>query len=179
MDLVYIYGPPAVGKFTVAEKLSALTGFGNFHNHLTVDLVRPLFDWSHPKFVPYLDRLRLEAFSTAARTGLAGLIFTFCYEHPADEDFVRQVVDLVEAEDGRVLFVQLTCDRKILEQRVVDPERQRFRKIGSLEKLNKVLAKDYLSEIPSSESLVIDNSNLSPDEAASQISNHYRLGLDE
>ncbi len=36
MRLVFIYGPPGVGKLTVARELAALTGFKLFHNHLTV-----------------------------------------------------------------------------------------------------------------------------------------------
>ena len=30
--LVYLYGPPAAGKLTIAEKVRALTGFRLFHN---------------------------------------------------------------------------------------------------------------------------------------------------
>jgi hypothetical protein len=36
MDLVFLYGPPAAGKFTVGRELAAITGFGLFHNHLTL-----------------------------------------------------------------------------------------------------------------------------------------------
>jgi hypothetical protein len=35
--LVYIYGPPASGKLTIAGRLSELTGIPLFHNHLTVN----------------------------------------------------------------------------------------------------------------------------------------------
>jgi len=35
MKLVFIYGPPAVGKLTVANALAKVTGFKVFHNHLT------------------------------------------------------------------------------------------------------------------------------------------------
>ena len=38
MNLVLLYGPPAVGKMTVGAQLSQLTGYPLFHNHLTVDL---------------------------------------------------------------------------------------------------------------------------------------------
>ena len=34
MKLVFIYGPPAVGKLTVAKELAALTGFKVFHNQV-------------------------------------------------------------------------------------------------------------------------------------------------
>ena len=44
MKLVFLYGPPAVGKFTVAKELAALTGFKLFHNHLTVDVATSIFE---------------------------------------------------------------------------------------------------------------------------------------
>jgi len=39
MKLVFIYGPPASGKLTVARELATLTGYRLFHNHLIVDAV--------------------------------------------------------------------------------------------------------------------------------------------
>lgn len=45
MQLIFIYGPPAVGKLSVANALAKLTGYRVFHNHLTIDLVRSIFDW--------------------------------------------------------------------------------------------------------------------------------------
>lgn len=44
VDLVYLHGPPAAGKLTIATELAAL-GVGEvFHNHLTMDAaVHPVF----------------------------------------------------------------------------------------------------------------------------------------
>jgi len=39
MRLVFIHGPAAAGKYTVAKELAALTGFELYHNHLVVDEV--------------------------------------------------------------------------------------------------------------------------------------------
>lgn len=36
MKLMFIYGPPAAGKLTVAKALCAHTGFKLFHNHLAL-----------------------------------------------------------------------------------------------------------------------------------------------
>ena len=35
--VVWIYGPPASGKLTIARELSTLTQLPVFHNHLAVD----------------------------------------------------------------------------------------------------------------------------------------------
>ena len=44
MKLVFLYGSPGVGKLTVAEALSRLTGYKVFHNHLTANIAHLLFE---------------------------------------------------------------------------------------------------------------------------------------
>ena len=73
--LVYLYGPPAAGKLTIAERLAERNGWRLFHNHLTVNTITPVFDFGSPPFTEVLHRLRLDVFATAARSGV-GLIFT-------------------------------------------------------------------------------------------------------
>lgn len=57
MKLLFLYGPPAVGKFTVAKEWAALTGFKFLHNHLTIDLVTSVFE---PRSDPYFYLLRVD-----------------------------------------------------------------------------------------------------------------------
>ena len=45
MKLVFIYGPPAVGKLTVATELVKLTGFKLFDNHVSIDFVKSVFEF--------------------------------------------------------------------------------------------------------------------------------------
>ena len=84
MRLVFIYGPPGVGKLTVAEALSRLTGYGVFHNHLSFDIARAFFKSFSEPFLEMLRRLRVEALACAEELGAKGTIFTMCYDHPAD-----------------------------------------------------------------------------------------------
>jgi len=51
MKLVFIYGLPAVGKLTVAKKLSKITGFPIFHNHLVIEMISPIFSFGSPGFI--------------------------------------------------------------------------------------------------------------------------------
>ncbi|MDP9995092.1 cytidylate kinase [Variovorax boronicumulans] len=39
MKLVFIHGPVASGKLTIARELGRLSGLAVFHNHLVVDAV--------------------------------------------------------------------------------------------------------------------------------------------
>jgi len=34
MNLVFLYGPPAAGKYTIGRELASLTGLALFHNIL-------------------------------------------------------------------------------------------------------------------------------------------------
>lgn len=49
MKLVIIFGPHAVGKMTVGQELSKITGLKLFHNHMTIDLVANFFDFDTPQ----------------------------------------------------------------------------------------------------------------------------------
>ncbi|OLE70972.1 hypothetical protein AUF78_04195 [archaeon 13_1_20CM_2_51_12] len=46
--LVFIYGPPAVGKLTVAIELSKQIGFKLYHNHVSIDFVKSIFQFGTP-----------------------------------------------------------------------------------------------------------------------------------
>jgi hypothetical protein len=43
VDLVFLHGPAASGKLTVARALEARVGYPVFHNHLVVDLLTTVF----------------------------------------------------------------------------------------------------------------------------------------
>ncbi len=176
MKLVFIYGPPAVGKLTVAQELAALTGLKLFHNHLTVDLALAFFDFGTKEFGRYLDHLRLEAFETAARENMPGVIFTFVYAYPLDNLFVEDVKDSAEENGGEVCFVQLTCEREELERRVLGASRQRFRKIKTVEKLQDLFKRyELFKPVPFENNLTIDTTHLAPRDAAQKIVEHFKL----
>jgi hypothetical protein len=175
MDLVYISGPPGVGKLTVATDLAARTGYKLFHNHLSIGAIEPVFDFGSDAFWSLVHELRERVFETAAREGIS-LIFTNVYRHPEDFERAYRRFDLVEKHGGRICLVTLTCDQRVLEGRMASPSRAILHKLTNVEELRAQLAKpDILSPIPGRESLVIDNTHLSPKDAASRIIRHYGL----
>jgi len=48
--LLFVIGPPAVGKMTVGRAIAARTGLRVFHNHLSIEPVVRLFDFGTPPF---------------------------------------------------------------------------------------------------------------------------------
>ena len=122
MKLIFIYGPPAAGKLSVAKELAAATGMKLFHNHLSIDCVGSIFEFGTPPYFKLIDKIRLDVIGEAAREKINGLIFTFVYAHPKDKAFVDRVAQAVEKHGGRICLVQLYCDKSILEDRVLAQE---------------------------------------------------------
>lgn len=176
MKLVIIYGPPAVGKLTVAKELSKLTGFKLLHNHLTFDLAKILFEFGTPEFFALSKKMRLQLFEAAAAHGVKGLIFTFCYAAPWDDSFIRQIMRIIKKHDGDVLFVQLDCTDDELHHRVKEASRKAHAKVTTVKGLEWSLKKWGLrSPIPFVKSLRIDTTNKKPLATAKLITTHYRL----
>ena len=176
MKLVVIYGAPGVGKFTTAKALAALTGFRIFHNHLSFDLVKAVFDFPTPPFRELSEKVRLATFEAAARERVPGLVFTFVYASPDDDGFMEKTIQTVEGNGGTLAFVRLYCDTATLEQRVVADGRRQFGKITSVESLREGLARwNLTAAIPFCESLEIDNSALGAEAAAQRIAAHFAL----
>src|SRR5581483_12374273 len=89
LDLVYIYGPPGTGKLTVGKALAQLTGYKLFHNHLSIDAVRPVFDYGTEPFWRQVHRIRQEMLEEAARCDVS-LIYTSVYSHPKDRELAAR-----------------------------------------------------------------------------------------
>jgi shikimate kinase len=177
VKLVFIYGPPGVGKLTVGREVARLTGFRLFHNHVSIACVETVFDFGTPSFFKLVGMIRTAVFEEAARAGLAGLVFTFVYAKGSDDAYVEALAAPVERHGGEVCLVRLSCERETLERRVVSDARREQRKVATLEVLNDITSRhDIFSEVPGRESLSIDNTHLTPSETAARIVEHYGLG---
>jgi hypothetical protein len=177
MDLVNIYGPAGVGKFTVASLLAKSTGYKLFHNHVSIDCIKPVFSFSDAAFWELVGRIRDDVIDVAAREDVS-LIFTQVYEHPGDLEHTQRRFESVERHGGRVCSVQLRCEMPELERRVVAPHRAVMGKTSTVEDLRQDFAlHDLDTPIPGHESLCIDNTHLSPEDVADLIVKHYGLSV--
>lgn len=175
MDMVFLYGPPAVGKLTVAKELSRITGYKLFDNHVSIDWALRFFEFGEEPFWRLVHSFRDAVFEQSARSGL-DIVFTFVYAHDEDLSLVESRLEMVEGHGGRICLVQLTCDPDVLEGRVEAQERLERGKLATVEGLRGTMERHELfTPIPGREGLHIDNTDLPPAEAARRIVEHYGL----
>lgn len=181
MNLIFLYGPPAAGKLTVAQELATLLNYKLFHNHAILNVLADVFPFGDQKLSPIRKKLgwkfRLEVFEEAAQADV-DLITTFGRAGGQYFDFFSDVIRAVEGNNGRVLFIQVTATEEVLLQRVANQSRKDHKKISSPEHLQEMLHEgpNMFEKYPDREHLSIDTRILSPRENAERIIEYYGLG---
>ncbi|WP_207540944.1 shikimate kinase [Sabulicella rubraurantiaca] len=169
MRLLFIYGPVASGKLTIARLVAQRAGLSLFHNHLIVDAVAAVFPFGSQEFVRLREHFWIETFSAAAKVGQS-LVFTFAPEPTVAADFPARVSHLVEALGGEVIFVALDLASDEQERRLVDPSRMALGKLRSpqiLRDLRNSMAA-CMQEMPQP-AIRIDTGATTPEQAADAI----------
>ncbi len=174
MNLIFIYGPPASGKLTIAKELADMTGYKLFHNHQTRNIVHELYPLSLDENYGLVDKLRLDILKYAARHS-TNIIFTYVHDDVTDTAFVDKVVKTVEAEKGNVLFVETTATRETLLHRVNSDSRKQHKKLTDKEILERLIDADTYKSLPYEEIFRIDTSDLSAKDSAALIAKQYNL----
>ncbi len=177
--LIMIYGPPAVGKLTVAQELEKVTGYKLLHNHRIADAYGPIFGYGTDIGRRLNVTFRGEIYEAAAKSGLPGLISTFTYYgDQKNDDFMKELIERLKPYNGAIYFVRLICSEEELRRRVIDESRKKSFKITSIEKLQEILTTTNVQAvIPEviAQTLTINNTNLSPQETAVIIKEFYKL----
>jgi hypothetical protein len=169
MKLIFIHGPAAAGKLTVARELAGLTGLPLFHNHLVVDAVAAVFPFGSEAFVRLREQFWLATFSEAAQAGQS-LIFTFNPELSVEAGFPDRVLAAIAPFGGTMPMVRLTLPWEEQERRIDNESRGEFGKLRSLELLRQ-LRDDFAAAeaaMPPAD-LTIDTMRVQPAEAARMI----------
>jgi hypothetical protein len=175
VKLIFIYGPPAVGKLTIATELGRLTSFAVFDNHLSIDCVLPVFGYGTSSLNKLSEFIRLAVIEEAAREDV-DLIYTVVFAYPEDVSHVERICEAVEPHGGSVCLIQLTCSAEVQEERVLSADRARRKKTRSVDLVRDWNGRyDLVTPIPERPSLRIDNTALSPSENSRKIAEHYGL----
>lgn len=186
MKLVIIFGPHAVGKMTVGQELSKITGLKLFHNHMTIDIVSDLFENMPDERGRLTGLFRKEIFEAYSKSVEYGMIFTFMWalDAIADWDYLKNVEEIFAARNAEIYYVELEADfdlrieRNKTENRLLNKPTKRdikrseeiFRKLESQYRLN-----SFDGEIKKDHYIKINNTDLSPEIVAAMIKDTFLL----
>ncbi|HEX6125411.1 MAG TPA: AAA family ATPase [Pyrinomonadaceae bacterium] len=175
MKLIIIHGPPAAGKLTVANEVARLTGFKVFHNHLSIDCVKPVFEFGSEPFWRIVLKIREETIAEATRAGV-DIIHTFCYAKDTDDEEFAKLIAAAEDNGGEVHTVLLLCDDEERRKRIANESRVLIGKLTDPDSVTRSRAEyDLESPFPGRETLIIDTTHVVPEASAARIIAHFKL----
>ncbi len=172
MDLIFLHGPPAVGKRTVAHALAQHLPARVLENHDSLDLALKIMEFGDPGFWDLVTDMRNRLMQAAARTDLEYLITTACYGHPEDLPYFKAWDTIITGEGGRIIPVHLTCRLDTMQTRVGAKDRAARGKITSQNALMAHLDRNDYRMVPHPGGISLSTDDLRPDRAAQKILAH-------
>ena len=184
--LLFVVGPPAVGKMTVGQAITERTGLRLLHNHISIELALRYFDYGTPAFNRIDAEIRRRIIEEVAASDLPGLVFTFAWAFnlPADQAAVDEYAMPFREHGARVLFAELEatqaerlkrnqCVSRLAEKpskRDLQASRRRLLEADARYQLNSGGKFDERQDY-----LRINNTLLTPGEVADRVIEHFGL----
>ena len=188
-NLIVVCGPQAVGKMTVAESLRDKLKYNMMMNHDSIEVSDKIFGFATPAQKEFNRFFREKAFELAVKHNV-DLIFTYvcAFEMPEEREYLTKLADLFVSNGGEFYFVELSAELATRLARNETPyrmERKASKRDVAWSRSN--LLKDAENhrlnsdegEIWFENHMKIDNTNLSPDEAADRVIEHFGLVANE
>ena len=184
-NLIVICGPQAVGKMTVAESLRDKLRYNMMMNHDSIELSDRIFGFATPAQKELSESIRESVFSLAVKHGV-DLIFTYvcAFDEPEEREYLTQLKDLFERGGGQFYLVELSADLETRLARNETPhrmERKASKKDVAWSRADLLRSSErYRLNTNEGETwfehhLKIDNTNLTPDEAADRVISAWNL----
>ena len=188
-NLIVVCGPQAVGKMTVAESLRDKLKYNMMMNHDSIEVSDKIFGFATPAQKEFNRFFREKAFELAVKHNV-DFIFTYvcAFEMPEEREYLTKLADLFVSNGGSFFFVELSADLATRLARNETPyrmERKASKRDVAWSRSN--LLKDAENhrlnsdegEIWFENHMKIDNTNLSPDEVADRVIEHFGLVANE
>jgi deoxyadenosine/deoxycytidine kinase len=182
--ILFIYGPIAVGKLTVAEILSKKLGFKLLHNHHINDFVREIFTHGSPESSLMKEELRYYVLEMVAKSKINAVV-THCYSDNfisatglTDPKYVETLERKFNKYGVKFYAIHLRASDEELLKRVSMNSRRRFHKL-----VDKKIMKSYTTRSGNKHqtspklknNYVIDNTKIKTNKVAEMIIKHYKL----
>lgn len=184
--IVYLVGPPGVGKYTVGKLIAERLSAKLLDNHFWSN---PIFEVVEPDGTPFpagvWDRasdVRSAVLETVAMFGPAGRNYVFTHAvsdqggHPIDWIIAGQILWVAERRRASLLVVRLACGEEQLRERISNEERRRRFKTTDAERARSLAS---LAPFPINHDWVLDlnTSGLSPADTADRMQGELKIRL--
>lgn len=177
MKLLFLFGNSAVGKMTVGQEIMARTPLRLFHNHM---IIEPVLDVFSDFDGAAISEIREVIFRRFAASDNYGLIFTYmwAFDQQADWDYVASVREIFAPYGTEFYYAELVADqqtrlaRNRTENRLAHKASKRDLAASDARLLQAdahYRCESLPGELPFENYIRIDNTRLSPAEAAEQI----------
>ena len=186
MKFIIITGPQAVGKMTVGQELVKITNLKLLHNHMTIEVLTKIFDYSRDSFRKLNEEFRMQIFKEFAKSEEEGIIFTTTWEFDDKEEWNRiyKYIQIFKDNNAEIYIVELEANleerlkRNKMENRLLNKPSKRnleWSEKDLLKSVEKYRFNSKENEIKEKNYLRIDNTNLNANVVAEMIKNRFKL----
>ena len=185
-NLIQIIGPQAVGKMTVGQELSKITGYKLFYNHMTIEMVRLIFDYDKEAYRKMSSKIRYEVFKEFSKSKEKGIIFTGCFDFGKDFKEEKAETDkwMQLFENNYVIELEASLEERLkrnkTENRLAHKASKRDLEWSENDLIKSMSKHKLNSEVGEGEKIFknymrIDNTNLPANDVAKMIKENFKL----
>lgn len=186
MKFILITGPQAVGKMTVGQELVKITNLKLLHNHMTIELLTNIFNYSRDSFRKLNEEFRIQIFEEFAKSDQEGMIFTTTWNFDSKEDWdmMYRFIDIFKKNNADIYIVELesTLEERLkrnkTENRLENKASKRdleWSEKDLLKSIEKYRFNSNKNEIKEKNYIRIDNTNIPADVVAKEIKEKFKL----
>ena len=186
MKFILIIGPQAVGKMTVGQELTKITDLKLLHNHMTIEIVTKIFDFSKEIYRKLNESFRNQIFEEFAKSDQEGIIFTTTWNFDSQEEWDRVYgyIKIFKKYDAEIYIIELEAEleerlkRNKTENRLANKASKRdfeWSERDLLKSVKKHRLNSRPNEIKEYNYLRINNTNLPAKDAAQIIKEKFKF----
>jgi len=186
MKFILITGPQAVGKMTVGQELTKITNLKLLHNHMTIEVVTKIFNYSKEAYRKLNESFRTQIFEEFAKSDQEGIIFTTTWDFDSKEEWERiyGYIEIFKNYDAEIYIVELEADleerlkRNKTENRLANKASKRdfeWSEKDLLKSVKKYRLNSRENEIEEYNYLRINNTNVSAKDVAQIIKQRFKF----
>ena len=186
MKFIIITDPQAVGKMTVGQELVKITNLKLLHNHMTIEILTKIFDYSRDSFRKLNEEFRIQIFKEFAKSDEEGMIFTTTWDFDDEEEWDRiyRYIQIFRENSAQIYIVELEANleerlkRNKMENRLLNKPSKRnleWSEKDLLKSVKKYRFNSKENEINEKNYIRIDNTNIDPETVAKIIKEKFEL----